>query len=145
MQKATIGGVEIVARFVPSNYRGSREILSPSPRAAAGSSGADWSDLARTFELEHGWLGEAAHKRPPLNPDELGRLLARVDDSRRPGGCLLSFQRTSAVGARVNYLEYRRGFSTTSTHPNHPPHRPYPNCQPGRIQSSRIPRFIPTR
>ena len=57
------------------------------------SRGRNWGRSESTsFSTSHttgnstttGW-GEGVHKRPLLNPDEIGRLLARVDDRARPG------------------------------------------------------------
>ena len=38
----------------------------------------------RSDSSTEGW-SDAVHKRPLLNPDEIGRMLARVDDRGRPG------------------------------------------------------------
>ena len=59
-------------------------------------------DRGRENSTTSGW-GEGVHKRPLLNPDEIGRLLARVDDRRRPGypGLVLALVpgRAPAAGA----------------------------------------------
>jgi type IV secretory pathway TraG/TraD family ATPase VirD4/TPR repeat protein len=71
-----------------------------------------------------GW-SEAVHKRPLLNPDEVGRLLARVDDRDDPGypGILLALMpgRHPLLVRRVNYFESRRFVGFFDPHPGHPP------------------------
>lgn len=70
-----------------------------------------------------GW-GEAVHKRPLLNPDEIGRLLARVDDRRRPGypGLVLALVpgEHPLLARRVNYFEAPRFQGYFDPHPNYP-------------------------
>ncbi|HTV88820.1 MAG TPA: type IV secretory system conjugative DNA transfer family protein [Stellaceae bacterium] len=71
-----------------------------------------------------GW-SEAVHKRPLLNPDEIGRLLARIDDRRRPGypGLVLALipGEHPLLARRVNYFESPRFIGYFDPHPNHPP------------------------
>ena len=71
-----------------------------------------------------GWA-EGVHKRPLLNPDEIGRLLARVDDRRRPGypGLVLALVpgEHPLLARRVNYFELPRFRGYFDPHPNHPP------------------------
>jgi type IV secretory pathway TraG/TraD family ATPase VirD4 len=71
-----------------------------------------------------GWA-EGVHKRPLLNPDEIGRLLARVDDRRRPGypGLVLALVpgEHPVLARRVNYFESPRFRGYFDPHPNHPP------------------------
>jgi TraM recognition site of TraD and TraG len=71
-----------------------------------------------------GW-GEGVHKRPLLNPDEIGRLLARVDDRRRPGypGLVLALVpgEHPLLARRVNYFESNYFLGYFDPHPNHPP------------------------
>jgi type IV secretory pathway TraG/TraD family ATPase VirD4 len=54
-----------------------------------------------------GW-GEAFHRRSLLNPDEIGRMLARIDDRNRPGypGLVLAFipGEHPLLARRVNYF-----------------------------------------
>ena len=78
----------------------------------------------RSDSTTDGW-GEAVHKRPLLNPDEVGRLLARVDDRRRPGypGLVLALVpgEHPLLARRVNYFESRRFLGYFDPHPNHSP------------------------
>jgi type IV secretory pathway TraG/TraD family ATPase VirD4 len=78
----------------------------------------------RSDSTTDGW-GEAVHKRPLLNPDEVGRLLARVDDRRRPGypGLVLALVpgEHPLLARRVNYFQSRRFLGYFDPHPNHPP------------------------
>lgn len=71
-----------------------------------------------------GW-SEAVHKRPLLNPDEIGRLLARIDDRRRPGypGLVLALVpgEHPLLARRVNYFESPRFIGYFDPHPNYPP------------------------
>jgi WD40 repeat protein len=71
-----------------------------------------------------GW-SEGVHKRPLLNPDEIGRLLARVDDRRRPGypGLVLALVpgEHPLLARRVNYFESPRFLGFFDPHPNHSP------------------------
>jgi hypothetical protein len=65
------------------------------------------------------------HKRPLLNPDEIGRLLARIDDPRRPGypGLVLALipGEHPLLARRVNYFQSPRFLGCFDPHPNHPP------------------------
>jgi hypothetical protein len=71
-----------------------------------------------------GWA-EGVHKRPLLNPDEIGRLLARVDDRRRPGypGLVLALVpgEHPLLARRVNYFESAHFAGYFDPHPNHSP------------------------
>lgn len=70
-----------------------------------------------------GW-GEAVHKRPLLNPDEIGRMLARIDDRRRPGhpGLVLALipGEHPLLARRVNYFESPWFAGYFDPHPDHP-------------------------
>jgi type IV secretory pathway TraG/TraD family ATPase VirD4 len=71
-----------------------------------------------------GW-GEGVHKRPLLNTDEIGRLLARVDDRQRPGypGLVLALVpgEHPLLTRRVNYFESPFFLGYFDPHPNYPP------------------------
>jgi Type IV secretory system Conjugative DNA transfer/Bacterial SH3 domain len=71
-----------------------------------------------------GW-GEGVHKRPLLNPDEIGRLLARIDDRRRPGypGLVLALVpgEYPLLARRVNYFESPWFLGYFDPHPDHRP------------------------
>jgi type IV secretory pathway TraG/TraD family ATPase VirD4 len=71
-----------------------------------------------------GW-SESIHKRPLLNPDEIGRMLARVDDPARasyPGLVLALIPgEFPLLVRRVNYYESDRFLGYFDPHPNHPP------------------------
>ncbi len=97
------------------------------------SRGRNWGRSESTsFSTSHttgdstttGW-GEGVHKRPLLNPDEIGRLLARVDDRARPGypGLMLALipGEHPVLARRVNYFESVRFLGYFDPHPNHPP------------------------
>lgn len=88
---------------------------------ATGSSSS--TSQGRSGSTTEGW-GEAVHKRPLLNPDEIGRMLARVDDRSRPGypGLLLAFipGELPLLARRVNYFESPRFLGYFDPHPHHP-------------------------
>lgn len=71
-----------------------------------------------------GWA-EGVHKRPLLNPDEIGRMLARVDDRSRPAypGLVLALVpgEHPLLARRVNYFESARFLGYFDPHPHHPP------------------------
>ena len=71
-----------------------------------------------------GW-SEAVHKRALLNPDEIGRLLARVDDRSHPAypGVLLALVQGEhpLFARRVNYFESRRFTGYFDPHPDFSP------------------------
>src|SRR5262249_34684733 len=71
-----------------------------------------------------GW-SEAVHKRPLLNPDEIGRMLARIDDRQRPGypGLVLALipGEHPLLARRVNYYQSRSFLGFFDPHPDHPP------------------------
>ena len=94
---------------------------------------ARWGDTAnRSSSTSHnssdsstdGW-GEGIHKRHLLNPDEVGRLLARIDDRRRPGypGLALALLpgEHPLLARRVNYFQSQRFIGYFDPHPLHPP------------------------
>lgn len=74
--------------------------------------------------MTDGW-GEAVHKRSLLNPDEIGRMLARIDDSRRPGypGLVLALipGEHPLLVRRVNYFAAPWFAGCFDPHPDHPP------------------------
>jgi hypothetical protein len=89
------------------------------------SSGTTFSrSLGRSNSTTDGW-GEAIHKRYLLNPDEIGRMLARIDDRDRPGypGLVLALipGEHPLLARRVNYFESPRFLGYFDPHPNHPP------------------------
>jgi type IV secretory pathway TraG/TraD family ATPase VirD4 len=71
-----------------------------------------------------GW-GEAVHKRPLLNPDEIGRFFARIDDRDHPAypGMVLAVVpgQDSVLARRVNYFEAPAFAGCFDPHPNFPP------------------------
>lgn len=73
------------------------------------------STMSSTDNTTAGW-NEGLHKRNLLNPDEIGRLLARIDNRERPGypGLVLALipGRQPSLARRVNYFEshYFEGF-----------------------------------
>jgi type IV secretory pathway TraG/TraD family ATPase VirD4 len=88
------------------------------------SSGSRSSSRGESSSATEGW-GEGVHKRPLLNPDEIGRLLARVDDRRRPGypGLVLALVpgEHPLLARRVNYFESPYFLTYFDPHPNYPP------------------------
>jgi hypothetical protein len=60
-----------------------------------------------------------------LNPDEIGRMLSRIDDRDRPGypGLVLALipGEHPLLARRVNYFQSRRFAGYFDPHPNHPP------------------------
>lgn len=79
---------------------------------------------SRSDSSTDGW-SDSVHKRPLLNPDEIGRLLARNDDRDRPGypGIVLALipGEYPLLARRVNYFESSRFAGYFDPHPNHPP------------------------
>jgi len=87
-------------------------------RTQSRSSSQGWSN-----STTNGW-GQATHKRPLLNPDEIGRLLARNDDRYRPGypGLVLAMipGEHPLLARRINYYESRYFVGYFDPHPNYP-------------------------
>jgi type IV secretory pathway TraG/TraD family ATPase VirD4 len=79
---------------------------------------------SRSFSATDGW-SESVHKRPLLNPDEIGRFLSRIDDSRHPAypGLLLAMMpgQHPLVARRVSYFQSRHFEGLFDPHPDHPP------------------------
>lgn len=96
------------------------------------SDGTSFSTSQSTGDSTTGGWGEGVHKRPLLNPDEIGRLLAWTDDRRRPGypGLVLALVpgEYPLLARRVNYFEspWFRGYF--DPHPN-PKHLPPPTLE----------------
>lgn len=99
------------------------------PKSRQRSSGYSTSRSSSTSRGESGsttdgW-SDAVHKRPLLNPDEIGRMLARVDDRGRPGypGLVLALipGEHPLLARRVNYFASPRFLGYFDPHPNHPP------------------------
>lgn len=93
----------------------------------------DWGDTAsgssskstgRSNSTSDGW-GESVQKRHLLNPDEIGRFLARIDDTNRPGypGLVLALVpgEQPLLARRVNYFRSPRFIGYFDPHPLHPP------------------------
>jgi type IV secretory pathway TraG/TraD family ATPase VirD4 len=79
---------------------------------------------SRSDSATDGW-SDSVHKRPLLNPDEIGRMLARNDDRGRPGypGIVLALipGEHPLLARRVNYFESPHFLGLFDPHPNHPP------------------------
>ena len=79
---------------------------------------------SRSFSATDGW-SESVHKRPLLNPDEIGRFLSRIDDSRHAAypGLLLAIMpgQHPLVARRVSYFQSRHFEGLFDPHPDHPP------------------------
>jgi type IV secretory pathway TraG/TraD family ATPase VirD4 len=101
------------------NFRTSKQASSGSSNSS--SSSDSWGNSTSTTQ---GW-GEAVHKRSLLNPDEIGRMLARNDDRRRPGypGLVLALipGEHPLLARRVNYFESPQFLGYFDPHPDHPP------------------------
>jgi len=100
--------------------------LRTSKQSSSGSS-RGWSSSrsqSRSDSTTDGW-SESIHKRPLLNPDEVGRMLARIDDPHRPGypGIVLAFVpgEDPLLVRRVNYYTSPRFAGYFDPHPNHSP------------------------
>jgi type IV secretory pathway TraG/TraD family ATPase VirD4 len=90
-------------------------------------SSTGWSSSqsqGRSDSATDGW-SEAVHKRPLLNPDEVGRMLARVDDRACPGypGLVLALipGEHPLLARRTNYFQSPRFRGFFDPHPDHPP------------------------
>jgi type IV secretory pathway TraG/TraD family ATPase VirD4 len=79
---------------------------------------------SRSYSATDGW-SESVHKRPLLNPDEIGRFLARIDDRRHQAypGLLLAVMpgQHPLVARRVSYFQSIHFEGLFDPHPNHPP------------------------
>jgi len=79
---------------------------------------------SRSDSATEGW-SDSVHKRPLLNSDEIGRMLARIDDPDRPGypGVVLALipGEHPMLARRVNYFNSSRFAGYFDPHPNHPP------------------------
>ena len=79
---------------------------------------------SRSFSATDGW-SESVHKRPLLNPDEIGRFLSRIDESRHPAypGLLLAIMpgQHPLVARRVSYFQSIHFEGLFDPHPDHPP------------------------
>ncbi|MGE0278652.1 MAG: type IV secretory system conjugative DNA transfer family protein [Nitrospiraceae bacterium] len=79
---------------------------------------------SRSTSTTDSW-SEAIHKRPLLNPDELGRFFARVDDPVHPAypGLLLAVMpgKHPLVARRINYFQSSYFTGLFDPHPDHPP------------------------
>jgi hypothetical protein len=77
-----------------------------------------------SYSATDGW-SESVHKRPLLNPDEIGRFLARIDDRRHQAypGLLLAVMpgQHPLVACRVSYFQSSHFEGLFDPHPNHPP------------------------
>ena len=88
------------------------------------SSSTSSSQSTSTSEsVTDGW-SEAVHKRSLLNPDEVGRLFARVDERTDPAypGVMLALTpgRHPLIVRRVNYFESPKFAGFFDPHPDHP-------------------------
>jgi hypothetical protein len=98
--------------------------LRTSRSASSGTStSSSWSTShGYSTSTTDGW-GEAIHKRALLNPDEVGRMLARIDDRNRPGypGLVLALipGEQPVLAKRIVYYEFSPGMF--DPHPDHPP------------------------
>jgi type IV secretory pathway TraG/TraD family ATPase VirD4/uncharacterized protein YecT (DUF1311 family) len=101
-----------------------RFVQSRSTSSGSSSSWSSSSSRGSSTSTTEGW-GEAIHKRPLLNPDEIGRMLARIDDRSRPGypGVVLALMsgERPLLARRENYFESFRFLGCFDPHPNHPP------------------------
>jgi type IV secretory pathway TraG/TraD family ATPase VirD4 len=81
------------------------------------------SSTSRSESVTEGW-SEAVHKRSLLNPDEVGRFLARVDDRTDPAypGILVALSpgRNPLLVRRVNYFESPKFAGLFDPHPDYP-------------------------
>ena len=100
--------------------------LRTSKQTSSGTS-KGWSfsrSRGRSDSSTEGW-SDSVHKRPLLNPDEIGRMLARNDDRGRPGypGIVLALipGEHPLLARRVNYFESPHFLGLFDPHPNHPP------------------------
>ena len=90
------------------------------PRRGTSSSRSTSQSVSNT----EGW-SEAVHKRPLLNPDEIGRFLSRIDERNHPAypGLLLALMpgQHPLVARRVSYFQSIHFEGLFDPHPNYPP------------------------
>ena len=105
------------ARNRPPDHMGNHDRVAPRSSISSRSQ-------SQSTSTSEGW-NEAVHKRLLLNPNEIGRFLARIDDRNHPAypGILL----TLIPGAqplpvhRVNYFQSEWFDGFFDPHPDHPP------------------------
>ncbi len=107
-----------------SNSQGWSVSKSTSSSQSVSESSSTSRSVSESHSTTEGW-GEAVHKRLLLNPDEIGRFLARIDDVNHPGHpgvvlVLVPGEHALPV-RRVNYFgsNWFEGFF--DPHPDHPP------------------------
>ena len=112
--------------FSKSDTRQTGKSSSRSRTISRGRSDGTSSTRGETYgnSTTTGW-GEAVHKRALLNPDEIGRFLARVDDFSHPAypGLVLAVVPgcDPVLARRVNYFEEPMFAGCFDPHPNYPP------------------------
>lgn len=100
--------------------------LRTSVQSSSGYSDGTSSSRSRSSSTTstEGW-SEAVHKRSLLNPDEIGRMLARIDDQQRTGypGLVLALipGEHPLLARRVNYFESSVFEGCFDPHPNYAP------------------------
>ena len=106
-----------------SNTIGWSNSTSSSQSRSRSSSTSSSRSSSNSESATEGW-SEAVHKRSLLNPDEVGRLLARVDDRAHPGypGILLALTpgENPLLARRVNYFESPQFSGFFDPHPGYP-------------------------
>ena len=97
--------------------------VSDSQSRSQSSSTSSSRSTSRSESITEGW-SEGVHKRSLLNPDEVGRLLARVDDRTDPAypGVLIALTpgRDPLLARRVNYFESPGFAGLFDPHPDYP-------------------------
>ena len=119
----TYQGWWLFSFFTASRQHGdnnSTSVSSTKSTSTGTSSSRDSSSVSHT----DGW-SEAVHKRPLLNPDEIGRFLSRIDDRHHPAypGLLLAIipGQHPLVARRVNYFQSVHFEGLFDPHPDHSP------------------------
>ncbi len=120
----TYQGWQLFTFFSSSRQHGDNYGKSTSRNKSTSTGTSSSRSDSQSFSNTDGW-SEAVHKRPLLNPDEIGRFLARIDDRLHPAwpGLLLGLipGQHPLVARRVSYFQSVHFEGLFDPHPNHPP------------------------
>ena len=110
--------------FSSSRQYGDNSSKSRSATKSTSSGASSSRSTSQSVSNTEGW-NEAVHKRPLLNPDEIGRFLSRIDERNHPAypGLLLALMpgQHPLVARRVSYFQSTHFEGLFDPHPNYPP------------------------
>jgi type IV secretory pathway TraG/TraD family ATPase VirD4 len=110
--------------FFSSGRQYGKNASTSTARSKSSSTGMSSSRAdSRSYSATDGW-SESVHKRPLLNPDEIGRFLSRIDDQNHLAypGLLLAIMpgQHPLVARRVSYFQSIHFEGLFDPHPDHP-------------------------